>query len=100
MWRDSDTDFMTKLEQPRWIGGPMHCPAANLPAFANAKEAAKFRDANSPGTTVIAEWVYTACGWIHFWSHAVGPSGASSGTTRLAKHIDSFPGSVLQVECG
>lgn len=79
-----------QLSKPRWPGGPDHCDAANLPAFLTPKDAAVFRDANSPGTTVIAEWVCTACGWIHFWSEAASPAGASSGTTRTAKHIDSI----------
>jgi hypothetical protein len=79
-----------QLEPPRWPGGPDICPVANLPAFLTAKDAADFRAANSPGTTVIAEWTCTSCFWIHFWSVAQGPAGASSGTTREAKHIDEL----------
>lgn len=78
-----------QLDPPRWPGGPLICPTANLPAFPDKKASAAFRDANSPGCTVIEEWICTACGLVHFWAHALDPSGASSGTTRSAKHAES-----------
>jgi hypothetical protein len=79
-----------QLEPPRWKNGPPICSVANLPAFDSKKDAADFLTANSPGSTVIEMWTCTACGMVHFWSVAQGPAGASSGTTREAKHIDEL----------
>lgn len=64
------------------------CPVANLPAFETSAAAYDFLEANSPGATVIEKWICTACGQVHVWAVAVCPAGASSGTTRTAKHID------------
>lgn len=78
------------LDPPRWPGGPSICPTANLPCFDSKNSASAFLDANSPSATVIAMWTCTACDRVHVWSIAGCPSGASSGTTRVAKHIESL----------
>lgn len=81
---------MTTLDKPRWPGGPAICATANLPALDSKKALHAFKEANAPGGTVIEEWCCTACGHWHYWGSSGDPSGASSGTTRSAKHIDSL----------
>ncbi len=75
------------FDPPRWPNGPRICPAANLPAFDSDADAAAFRASNCPGHTVVAQWTCNVCGKIHFWGVGGDPSGASSGTTRIAKHL-------------
>lgn len=84
------------LEPARWLGGPTICQASNLPAFDSPKAAADFRDANCPGGTVVAQWTCTACGKTHFWGAGFDPAGATSGTTRTAKHLDEIKARFLQ----
>lgn len=67
------------LDPARWSNGPAICRAANLPAFANEKDARAFFD----GLPAIAvEWIGQCrhCGGVHAYASAREPSGASSGT--------------------
>lgn len=79
---------MMPLNPPRWANGPKMCPSANLPAFDSVAEMDRFKEINCPSVMVIARWVCNGCGLHHFWGIGAGPSGASSGTTRAAKHIE------------
>lgn len=77
------------LNPPRWKNGPPICEAANLPAFESKQAMNAFRS-NLSGGIVIEEWQCTVCGQWHYWGVGAGdPAGASSGTTRSARHIDS-----------
>jgi len=79
----------TNLDPPRWPNGPRICEKANLPAFETVAQVDAFYETNCPGHSIVARWRCRECGLIHCWGVGGTPSGASSGTTRIAKHIDS-----------
>lgn len=91
------------FDPPRWPNGPKICPVANLPAFYSPHDLHVFLESNSPGTAIIHQWKCIACAHWHAKCVAASPAGASSGTTRTAKHIeelkDSFWQSALAKTC-
>src|ERR1041385_2925216 len=80
----------TLLDPPRWRNGPPICIAVNLPAFETPKALSAFLEANSPHATIIHQWQCRECGQYHVWAYASPPAGASSGTTRIQKHIEAI----------
>jgi hypothetical protein len=60
-------------------------------AFDSEPELAKFKEERCPGGQIIAKWQCKVCHKWHFWAVGVGdPAGASSGTTRTSRNIETI----------
>ena len=83
---------MTKLiENPVWRkanGGPMICPVTMLPAMDSLQDLLAFVARVGPGVTITRYYQCPHCSKFHCDTVARDPAGATSGTTRHAKHSD------------
>lgn len=82
---------MTRLDPPRWPGGPGICPVANLPGFLTVEDLNAFVDGLCG--SVMVKWQCGECGTWHHWAKPKAPAGESSGSSRPYR----IPGHIIDL---